>query len=155
MREIWGAFSRTLTERRVVPQKPHHSFEIVVSADLVDRYGHVGNSKYLEFGDRAAQAFVANYDASVEHLESEHGLVPRKRATTGIEWRGEAFEGDRLTVCTNFLGIGTSSIRLKQRIEKDGVVITDLGIVTYVMVNKNGVPTRVPDEVRKKLRLVK
>lgn len=138
-------------EQRLLRKEPDHVYMIEIGKEGIDANNHLANSRYLDLGDQAAAAMLEERGIGLKKIAAIYGLSPFKRAVTSIEWKSLLKEGDLARVCTDIRGIGNTSIRLRQWVELNHQFSADLGDVTYVMVDSEGVPARVPEEVRAKL----
>jgi acyl-CoA thioester hydrolase len=132
---------------------PVYRFEIEVTAENVDRNGHVNNVVYIQWMQDAA---VAHARASGCMRESRAVGATWVVRTHQIEYLSPAFNGDKLTLLTwpsNFQRV--RSLRKYKFIrEKDKAVIARAE-TDWVFVNaKTGRPQSIPVEVKETLPVV-
>ncbi len=110
-----------------------------------DQQGIVFNAHYLTWADEACTAWFAQQGVPYDALLSR-GLDMRVKASA-LEWSAPARHGDTVEADTSCERVGGSS----------WVVRTDLRTgsgpcctvrTTYVMVDRQGRPVRVPDDLR-------
>ena len=132
---------------------PICQFDIPVTADVVDRNGHVNNVAYIQWLQ----------DAAVRHAR-ESGCVAATEAAGAtwvvrshyIEYLASAFAGDILTVQTwvvNFQKV--RSLRKYKIIRASDQTVVARAETDWVFVNaKTGRPMKIPDEVKNTLPIV-
>lgn len=119
---------------------------IVVKKEDIDELGHVNNSVYVTYIEKG------RYDWYVETGLSLDQMIERNIGTVIIKlevlFKKEAKLGDRLTVKTSPVRMGTKSYVFEQTIiDQDGELVTE-AIVTNVMfdlIERKGIP--VIDEI--------
>jgi acyl-CoA thioester hydrolase len=128
-------------------------FEIEVTANDVDRNGHVNNVVYIQWMQDAA---IAHARASGCTKASQAVGATWVVRTHHIEYLSPLFAGDRVTVLTwpaNFQRV-RSTRKYKFVRAKDGAVIARAE-TDWVFVNaKTGRPQSIPEEVRRTLPIV-
>jgi acyl-CoA thioester hydrolase len=128
-------------------------FEIEVTANDVDRNGHVNNVVYIQWMQDAA---IAHARASGCTKASQAVGATWVVRTHHIEYLSPLFAGDRVTVITwpaNFQRV-RSTRKYKFVRAKDGAVIARAE-TDWVFVNaKTGRPQSIPEEVRRTLPIV-
>ncbi|HTX21237.1 MAG TPA: thioesterase family protein [Candidatus Aquilonibacter sp.] len=132
---------------------PIYQFDIRVTAEVVDRNGHVNNVAYIQWLQ----------DAAVRHAQST-GCVQATTAlgaswvvrTHHIEYLAPAFAGDTLTMLTwvaNFQKV--RSLRKYKIIRAADQAVVARAETDWVFVNaKTGRPLVIPDEIKITLPLV-
>lgn len=131
---------------------PICQFDIQVTADVVDRNGHVNNVAYIQWLQ----------DAAVRHAQAS-GCVQATTAlgaswvvrTHHIEYLAPAFAGDTLTMLTwvaNFQKV--RSLRKYKIVRTADQTIVARAETDWVLVNaKTGRPLAIPDEIKNTLPL--
>ena len=132
---------------------PIYQFDIQVTADVVDRNGHVNNVAYIQWLQ----------DAAVRHAQAT-GCVPATTAlgaswvvrTHHIEYLAPAFAGDTLTMLTWVAGFQkVRSLRKYKIIRAADRPVVARAETDWVFVNaKTGRPLAIPDEIKITLPLV-
>ncbi len=118
---------------------PNAKFEVVVPAEAVHG-GHVNNVKYLEFLENARNPwyeffFGLGFRAFVAHLD--------------VEYKKEAFLGDRLVIDSAIERVGNTSFVLAQTIQNQHEENVLKAKVTFVAISvETGEKMRIPDELR-------
>ena len=132
---------------------PICQFDIPVTADVVDRNGHVNNVAYIQWLQ----------DAAVRHAR-ESGCVAATEAAGAtwvvrshyIEYLASAFAGDILTVQTWVVNLQkVRSLRKYKIIRASDQTVVARAETDWVFVNaKTGRPMKIPDEVKNTLPIV-
>ncbi len=128
-------------------------FDIPVTAEVVDRNGHVNNVAYIQWLQ----------DAAVRHAKSAGCMDATSAAGATwvvrshyIEYLAPAFAGDTLTMQTwvvNFQKV--RSLRKYKITRASGQAIVARAETGWVFVNaKTGRPLKIPDEVKSTLPIV-
>ena len=132
---------------------PIFQFDIPVTAEVVDRNGHVNNVAYIQWLQ----------DAAVRHARAS-GCMDTTTAvgaiwvvrTHHIEYLAPAFAGDTLTMLTwvvNFQKV--RSLRKYKLIRTADETVVARAETDWVFVNaKTGRPQTIPDEVKNTLPIV-
>jgi acyl-CoA thioester hydrolase len=130
-----------------------YQFDIEVTANDVDRNGHVNNVVYIQWMQ----------DAAVAHARAS-GCMKATRAvdatwvvrTHHIEYLSSAFAGDKITVLTwpsNFQRV--RSLRKYKFVRARDRVVIARAETDWVFINaKTGRPLAIPDEVKNTLPIV-
>ena len=132
---------------------PICQFEILVTADVVDRNGHVNNIAYIQWLQ----------DAAVRHAQESGCMAATTAAGASwvvrshyIEYLAPAFAGDILTMLTwvvNFQKV--RSLRKYKIIRATDQTVLARAETDWVFVNaKTGRPLKIPDEVKNTLPIV-
>ncbi|MFH1290740.1 MAG: thioesterase family protein [Nanoarchaeota archaeon] len=116
----------------------------------IDKYGHVNYAVHMEWYELGHQDFLRKAGiGGFRELEEDHGLRTLVRHAD-VEWLGELFEGDRISVQTAVDQIGNTSMRYCQIIAKDGEEVSRAAI-TVVFQDLQKQKCRIPDDIRAKL----
>lgn len=87
--------------------------QIKIRGYHIDSYGHVNNSRYLEFLEEARWSIRDKYLKFLADNESTYGIVA---VNNNVDYLSPAFLGDVLRVETEVIKIGTKSIVFQQDI---------------------------------------
>jgi len=119
----------------------------------LDVYGHVNNTRYLEFLEEARWTIKEKYfDFPDKHAEGFGFVV----VNTNINYRNYAQLGDTLEIRTHVLKIGTKSATFRHEIYFAGTekLIVDAD-VTFVIINRStGKAMPVEGEWRTRLEII-
>jgi len=132
---------------------PIYQFDVPVTADVVDRNGHVNNVAYIEWLQ----------DAAIRHARERGCLAATDAAGATwvvrshyIEYLAPAFAGETLTMLTwvvNFQKV--RSLRKYKLIRAADQTVVARAETDWVFVNaKTGRPMTIPDEVKNTLPIV-
>ncbi len=107
--------------------------EITVRGYHVDLYGHVNNTRYLEFLEEARWQFAEGHLDLKKWQEQGIGF---SIVNININYRSPAFMDDVLQISTQLAKLGKTSGTIRHKIVHKGTkkVVTDADI-TFVMVN--------------------
>jgi YbgC/YbaW family acyl-CoA thioester hydrolase len=110
-----------------------------------DAYGHLNEAGFLQLFERARWETLAR-GPGVD-LFSRNGVWPAVRRAV-VDYHRPAFPADVLRVEVVVEKVGRTSLEMRQRAAaaKDGALVAELHIV-FVMIDKSGKPTPMPDEV--------
>jgi thioesterase-3 len=128
--------------------------QIKVRGYHLDLYGHVNNTRYLEFLEEARWTVKEKYFDFPETHDEGFGIVV---VNTNINYRNYAKLGDMLEIRTHLLKIGTKSAILRHEIylADSDKLIADAD-VAFVIVNRhNGRAIEIKDDWRLKLEQLK
>src|SRR3954465_9093392 len=129
---------------------PVFEFEIEVTAEAVDRNGHVNNVVYIQWMQDAA---IAHARASGCTRASQAAGATWVVRTHHIEYLSPAFEGDKIAVLTwpsNFQRV--RSLRKYKFVRAKDRAVIAMAETDWVFVNaKTGRPQSIPEDVRNTL----
>jgi YbgC/YbaW family acyl-CoA thioester hydrolase len=110
-----------------------------------DAYGHLNEAGFLQLFERARWEMLARGPGA--DLFSRNGVWPAVRRVVA-DYHRPAYPADVLRVETVVEKVGSTSLEMRQRAVAvaDGALVAELHIV-FVMIDKAGQPTPVPDEV--------
>lgn len=121
----------------------------VIGNEYIDQYGHVNYTaipKMLEqFQDRLLEVYAKT---SFQDIENRFGLRSFVKKME-ILWDGEVRQGDISEVETT-LDLGNTSMKFLQKLLVYGRLAVTLSLIV-VLVNKEGVSTPIPQELRQYL----
>ena len=115
----------------------------------IDPYGHVNNAVFVNWLEHGRLAWLRDRGmtyTSIPETFGVHVVVVSMR----VDYRAEVVLGDRLTIVSDVVRIGTSSFTFAQRIEFDGGRVAAEGEVTMVA-TRNGRSATIPGPLRAKL----
>jgi acyl-CoA thioester hydrolase len=123
--------------------KEHH-FALTVYFEDTDTAQVVYYANYLKFIERARSDMLraVGIDHAAVHLAGEGTYAV---AEVHIRYLGPARLGDELLVVSNLEYVGAASIRIHQRVMRDGEMLADAK-VTAAFLTPDGRPQRQPKE---------
>jgi YbgC/YbaW family acyl-CoA thioester hydrolase len=119
--------------------------EVMVYPYECDAYGHLNEAGFLQLFERARWEMLARGPGA--DLFSRNGVWPAVRRAI-VDYHRPAFPADVLRVDLAVVKVGRTSLELRQRAvgARDGALVAELQVV-FVMIDKAGKPTPMPDEV--------
>ena len=124
--------------------------ELIVPSEYIDCYGHVHYKDYLNIFQKARIEFLERRGLSLIGLEEMNmRLVTRHME---IEYIHELLLADEVTIHTNIMRLGETSITFYQSIVRgnDGTVATCKQV--FVLIDKRTrLKIKIPDDLRTKL----
>lgn len=125
-----------------------HVFPVRVYIEDTDATGIVYHANHLRFMERARSDLLAllgiDQRAAMEAGEGAYAL-----ADVALSYKAPARLGDALTIITRPLTLGAASVRLAQRIERDGERIAEASMRVGFL-SPDGRPRRQPAEWRRR-----
>lgn len=111
-----------------------------------DAFGHLNEAGYLLLFERARWETIARGPGM--QFFRKQGVWPAVRHAT-VDYRLPAFPGDVVDIHTDLVKLGTTSMELRQRMERpaDNTVLAEAHLV-FVMIDGTGNPTAVPDDLQ-------
>ena len=125
------------------------NFTVKVYYEDTDAGGVVYYANYLKFLERARSEAIYSLDYTNLSLLETFGVLLIVKSCN-IEYKKPAKFEDKLEVISEVQSFTKTSFLMKQSILRDNEIITD-SVVHLVSVDKNGKPSRIPDELKKKL----
>lgn len=128
---------------------PWFETEIQVRSYELDAFGHLNHSVYLNYFEEARVRTLEEAGFPLRDLLDRDWGVHVVRVE--VDYRQEAFLGDRLRIRTRVDEVKRSSIAVLQRASKagsDSIELVCEARVVWVWVDETGRPQRVPEEVR-------
>ena len=120
-----------------------HRFALTVYFEDTDAYGIVYYANYLKFMERARSDMLRAIDidqqAELQRSGSAYAVVEAE-----IRYRRPARLGDDILVVSSIDEVRGSSVRIHQRVMRDGEVLTD-AFVTAAFLDGEGRPRRHPE----------
>jgi len=109
-----------------------------------DSYGHVNNANYLNYLEAARGEFLEALDIDYNKLTaSNYGIYVSE---INIKYKSPLFNKDVFTIETNVLEKKIVSGKFSQNLKKEDQIIAE-AVVTWVTVNSEGKPVRIPSEI--------
>ena len=124
-------------------------FSLKVYYEDTDAGGVVYYANYLKFLERARSEVIYSLGYTNSGLLESHGIFLIVKSCN-IEYKKPARFEDILDVISEVNSFTKTSFIMKQNIFKDDKLISKADI-HLVAVNKNGKPTKLPDELKQKL----
>ena len=125
------------------------NFTVKVYYEDTDAGGVVYYANYLKFLERARSEAIYSLGYTNSSLLENFGVLLIVKSCN-IEYKKPAKFEDKLEVISEVLSFTKTSFLMKQSILRNNEIITDAD-VHLVSVDKNGKPSRIPDELKKKL----
>jgi len=116
----------------------------------LDVYGHVNNTRYLEFLEEARWTIKEKYFDFPEIHDKGFGFVV---VNTNINYRSYAELGDTLEIRTHVIKIGSKSAAFRHEIYLVGTekLIADADVTFVIIDRENGKAIELGDDWRSKL----
>jgi len=125
--------------------------EMTIGMEDMDRlYGHAGYDAYLRWFKRGHLDLLDGIGIGLEALKKDCGLGNVVRHAE-IDYKAPISHGDRIVIRTKISGIGSTSVRYSQTIEKGDLEVS-AARMAVVFVDKEGKPAYIPSPVRQKLQ---
>tara|TARA_Y100000816_G_C25692147_1_gene366071 strand:- start:153 stop:551 length:399 start_codon:yes stop_codon:yes gene_type:complete len=124
-------------------------FTVKVYYEDTDSGGVVYYANYLKFLERARSEVIYNLGFTNSGLLEKHNILLIVKSCN-IEYKKPAKFEDILDINSEVISLTKTSFTMKQNILRKGELITEAN-VHLVVVNKNGKPTKIPNELKKYL----
>lgn len=131
---------------------PWFETAIRVRSYELDGFGHLNHAVYLNYFEEARVRTLAEAGFPLQELLDRDWGVHVVRVE--VDFRREAFLGDRLRIRTRVDEMKRSSVAVFQqalRAGRESAEVVSEARVVWVWVDESGRPQRVPDEVRNAL----
>tara|TARA_B100000674_G_C37821704_1_gene906109 strand:- start:277 stop:675 length:399 start_codon:yes stop_codon:yes gene_type:complete len=125
------------------------NFKIKVYYEDTDAGGVVYYANYLKFLERARSEALYNIGYTNSGLLESHNLLLIVKSCN-IEYKKPAKFEELLDIVSEVTSFTKTSIIMKQNILRDNELIT-IADIHLVAVDKKGKPSKIPDELKKKL----
>ncbi len=127
--------------------------EIKIRGYHIDSYGHVNNTRYLEFLEEARWVLKDRYFDFFDKDPGYYGLVV---ANNTIDYLSPAFLGDVLKIESSVIQIGNKSVVFKHEIKnKQNNRLILKAKATFVFYNNEANKSeQIPNELRKKFLIL-
>ncbi len=124
------------------------TIQIKVRGYHLDLYGHVNNTRYLEFLEEARWTIKEKYFNFPQSHDDGRGFVV---VNTNISYHHPACLGDTLKIRTSVKTIGSKSATFLHEIYKDDILITHADVTFVIIDLKTGKAVRIEGEWRRQL----
>tara|TARA_Y100001936_G_C15835325_1_gene538993 strand:- start:409 stop:807 length:399 start_codon:yes stop_codon:yes gene_type:complete len=125
------------------------NFNVKIYYEDTDTGGVVYYANYLKFLERARSEAIYSLGFTNSGLYESHGILLIVKSCN-IEYKKPAKFEDKLNIISEVISLTKTSFVMKQNILRDKDLISQADI-HVVAVNKNGNPTKIPDELKNKL----
>ena len=125
------------------------SFTVKVYYEDTDAGGVVYYANYLKYLERARSEAIYSLDFTNSNLLRNHGILLIVKSCN-IEYKKPAKFENVLEIVSEVKSFTKTSFVMKQSILRDGEIITEADI-HLVSVDKNGKPSKVPEDLKIKL----
>lgn len=126
-------------------------YKVKVFYEDTDAGGVVYYANYLKFFERARTEAIAEIGLSNKKLLEEFGVLIIVKSCN-IDYKKPAKLEDQLEIKSIISSISNSSFKMIQKVFRDDDLLTSSEI-HLVIVDKKGKPSRIPDELRKKIKI--
>lgn len=123
-----------------------HSMPLRVYYEDTDAAGIVYYANYLKFAERGRTEMMRALGFAHSGISKETGIVFTVRRLAA-DYRAPARLDDALTVATRIVEIGAATVRLDQKVCRDGTVLVEFDLLV-ACVGRDGRPRRVPPDLR-------
>ena len=127
------------------------NYKVKVFYEDTDAGGVVYYANYLKFFERARTEAIAEIGLSNKKLLEEFGVLIIVKSCN-IDYKKPAKLEDQLEIKSIISSISNSSFKMTQKVFRDDDQLTSSEI-HLVIVDKKGKPSRIPDELRKKIKI--
>ena len=124
-------------------------YNLKIYYEDTDAGGVVYYANYLKFLERARSEAIYELGYSNIELKKKFGILIIVKSCN-IEYKKPAMFEDKLTVISTINEITKTSFIMKQNIKKNQELIASTDI-HLVVVNLDGKPTKIPDDLKNKL----
>ena len=125
------------------------TFKIKVYYEDTDAGGVVYYANYLKFLERARSEAIYSLGYTNKGLNEQYGILLIVKSCN-IEYKKPARFEDVLEIISEVVSFSKTSILMKQLILRNKDLISEAEI-HLVAVNKDGKPSKIPEELKKKL----
>ena len=126
-------------------------YKVKVFYEDTDAGGVVYYANYLKFFERARTEAIAEIGLSNKKLLDDFGVLIIVKSCN-IDYKKPAKLEDQLEIKSIISSISNSSFKMTQKVFRDDDLLTSSEI-HLVIVDKKGKPSRIPDELRKKIKI--
>tara|TARA_Y100000992_G_scaffold279800_1_gene226334 strand:+ start:55 stop:453 length:399 start_codon:yes stop_codon:yes gene_type:complete len=125
------------------------NFTIKVYYEDTDSGGVVYYANYLKFLERARSEAIYTLGFTNSGLLEKYNILLIVKSCN-IEYKKPAKFEDKINIISEVISFTKTSFLMKQNISRNNELITEAN-VHIVIVDKNGKPTKIPEELKKKL----
>ena len=124
-------------------------FNVKIYYEDTDSGGVVYYANYLKFLERARSETLYSLDFTNSGLFESHGILLIVKSCN-IEYKKPAKFEDKLQIISEIISFTKTSFIMKQDIKRNDELISAAEI-HLVAVDKNGKPSKIPEELKQKL----
>ncbi|MGI4746301.1 MAG: tol-pal system-associated acyl-CoA thioesterase [Janthinobacterium lividum] len=121
-----------------------HRVQFRVYYEDTDAGGVMYHAQYLAFAERGRSEALRDAGASAASLVEQHGIAFVVRRAS-LEYLRPLRLDDLVTVTTEVADRRSASVRLRQTLERDGVVHATIDVTLATIRMSDGRPVRVPE----------
>ena len=111
-----------------------------------DSYGHVNHAVFLNYLEVARIEFLKTMNYTLDSLKEMNLLLPIVKLE--IEYKRQILAGEKIFITVEWIKKNHSSAVFEQLIyNEDQSVIISKAFITWVAVNLQGKPVKIPDEL--------
>ena len=125
------------------------NFTIKVYYEDTDSGGVVYYANYLKFLERARSEAIYTLGFTNSGLLEKYNILLIVKSCN-IEYKKPAKFEDKINIISEVISFTKTSFLMKQNISRNNELITEAN-VHIVIVDKNGKPSKIPEELKKKL----
>ena len=125
------------------------NFTVKVYYEDTDSGGVVYYANYLKFLERARSEAIYTLGFTNSGLLEKYNILLIVKSCN-IEYKKPAKFEDKINIISEVISFTKTSFLMKQNISRNNELITEAN-VHIVIVDKNGKPTKIPEELKKKL----
>ena len=126
------------------------NFTIKVYYEDTDSGGVVYYANYLKFLERARSEAIYTLGFTNSGLLEKYNILLIVKSCN-IEYKKPAKFEDKINIISEVISFTKTSFLMKQNISRNNELITEAN-VHIVIVDKNGKPSKIPEELKKKIR---
>ena len=132
------------------PQVPDVVTKVTIGNEFIDQYGHVNYKRFPDIFEKGQDDLMERAGINFDQIEAQYGLRSFVITMTPT-YKGQVKTGDEVALHTVISRIGNTSIAYSQKMEMVAIEVAAFQLVV-VLVNSEGKPTRIPDDLREKLK---
>tara|TARA_B100001029_G_scaffold105866_1_gene87321 strand:+ start:3038 stop:3436 length:399 start_codon:yes stop_codon:yes gene_type:complete len=125
------------------------NFTVKVYYEDTDSGGVVYYANYLKFLERARSEAIYTLGFTNSGLLEKYNILLIVKSCN-IEYKKPAKFEDKINIISEVISFTKTSFLMKQNISRNNELITEAN-VHIVIVDKNGKPSKIPEELKKKL----
>ena len=126
------------------------NFTVKVYYEDTDSGGVVYYANYLKFLERARSEAIYTLGFTNSGLLEKYNILLIVKSCN-IEYKKPAKFEDKINIISEVISFTKTSFLMKQNISRNNELITEAN-VHIVIVDKNGKPSKIPEELKKKIR---
>jgi acyl-CoA thioester hydrolase len=125
---------------------PVHRLEVRVYYEDTDAAGIVYYANYLKFAERGRTEMMRNFGFAHSQVAADTGIRFAVRRVSA-DYQVPARLDDRIVIETRLLELGAATLRLDQRVCRDGIILAALDLL-IACIGEDGRPRRLPVGLR-------